>query len=159
MISELVRAIINDEPVHKQQLAQMFRVRIEDLNQMWLFIPRQEQAEHDEQLLRSCTDYFSAFSDPVLVSYYEDTLVVFTHALQNGKQGSGELFGSPERLDCVLRRYEIICCDCLDNSTDARQAYLVSMGSLAGRQENLSQSKGIKDRGCDVCQAVPGNYD
>lgn len=127
VISELVRAIINDEPVHKQRLAQLFRVRIQDLNQMRLFIPRQEQTEHDEHLLRGCTDYFSAFSDPVLVSYYEDTLVVFTHTLQNGKQGQGELFGSRDRLDSVRQRYEIVCCDCLNNSTDARQAYLVSM--------------------------------
>ena len=126
VISELVRAIINDEPVHKQRLAQMFRVRIEDLNQMWLFIPRQEQTEHDEHLLRTCTDYFSAFSDPVLVSYYEDTLVVFTHALQSDKHETGDLLGTQE-LDGIRRRYEIVCCDSLDNSTDARQAYLVSM--------------------------------
>ena len=127
VISELVRAIINDEPVHKQRLAQMFRVRIQDLNQMWLFIPRQEHTGPDEQLLRGCTDYFSAFSDPVLVSYYEETLVVFTHALQNVKQGDGELFGSREQFDSIRTRYEIVCCDCLNDSTNARQAYLVSM--------------------------------
>ncbi|MGI6027059.1 MAG: PucR family transcriptional regulator [Candidatus Scatomorpha sp.] len=127
VISELVRAIINDEPVHKQRLAQMFRVRIQDLNQMWLFIPKQEQAGHDEQLLRGCTDYFSAFSDPVLVSYYEETLVVFIHCNQNGKLGEGELFGSREQYDSISRRYEIVCCDCLNDSSDARQAYLVSM--------------------------------
>lgn len=127
VISELVRAIINDEPVHKQRLAQLFRVRIQDLNQMWLFIPKQEQAGHDEQLLRGCTDYFSAFSDPVLVSYYEDTLVVFIHSHQNGKLGEGELFGSREQYDGIRQRYEIVCCDCLNDSSDARQAYLVSM--------------------------------
>ena len=157
VISELVRAIINDEPVHKQQLAQMFRVRIEDLNQMWLFIPRQEQTEHDEQLLRSCTDYFSAFSDPVLVSYYEDTLVVFTRALRNGKQDEGELFGSPERLDCVLRRYEIICCDCLDNSTDARQAYLVSMAHWRAARKTYPRAKVLRTEDvmfAKLCQEI-----
>lgn len=126
VISELVRAIINDEPVHKQRLAQMFRVRVQDLNQMWLFIPRKEQAGHDEQLLRWCTDHFSAFSDPVLVSYYEDTLVVFTHSLHSGSQGVNELLGSPEKLESIRRSYEIVCCNCLNDSSDARQAYLVS---------------------------------
>lgn len=127
VISELVRAIINDEPVHKQRLAQMFKVRIQDLDQMWLFIPRKEKAGHDEQLLRECTDYFSAFSDPMLISYYEDTLVVFTHSMQNGKQGDSELFGSREKYESIRRQYEIVCCDCLNDSANARQAYLVSM--------------------------------
>ena len=127
VISELVRAIINDEPVHKQRLAQMFRVRIQDLDQMWLFIPRKEKMGHDEQLFRECTDYFSAFSDPMLISYYDDTLVVFTHSHQNGKQGDAELFGSRKKFEAISRQYEIVCCDCLNDSADARQAYLVSM--------------------------------
>lgn len=129
VVSELVRAIINDEAIHRQRLAQMFKIRIEDLNQMWLFIPRHEPQEHDDGLLRSCTDYFSAFSDPVLVSYYEDTLVVFTHAYSGSGQGEGELFGSREQFEDVRNRYEIICCDCLNSSSDARRAYLVSMAS------------------------------
>ena len=58
VVSELVRAIINDETIHRQRLAQLFKIRTEDLNQMWLFIPRHEPVEHDEGLLRSCTDYF-----------------------------------------------------------------------------------------------------
>lgn len=129
VVSELVRAIINDETIHRQRLAQLFKIRTEDLNQMWLFIPRHEPVEHDEGLLRSCTDYFSAFSDPVLVSYYEDTLVVFTHALRGSTQGDGELFGSREQFEAISSRYEIICCDSLASSADARRAYLVSMAN------------------------------
>ena len=105
----------------------MFRVRIQDLDQMWLFIPRKEKMGHDEQLFRECTDYFSAFSDPMLISYYDDTLVVFTHSHQNGKQGDAELFGSRKKFEAISRQYEIVCCDCLNDSADARQAYLVSM--------------------------------
>ena len=55
VVSELVRAIINDETIHRQRLAQLFKIRTEDLNQMWLFIPRHEPVEHDEGLLRSWT--------------------------------------------------------------------------------------------------------
>lgn len=66
VVSELVRAIINDETIHRQRLAQLFKIRTEDLNQMWLFIPRHESSEHDEGLLRSCTDYFQPF--PTLCS-------------------------------------------------------------------------------------------
>lgn len=129
VVSELVRAIINDETIHRQRLAQLFKIRTEDLNQMWLFIPRHEPVEHDEGLLRSCTDYFSAFSDPVLVSYYEDTLVVFTHALRGSTHGDGEFFGSREQFEAISSRYEIICCDSLASSADARRAYLVSMAN------------------------------
>ena len=124
-----MRAIINDETIHRQRLAQLFKIRTEDLNQMWLFIPRHESSEHDEGLLRSCTDYFSAFSDPVLVSYYEDTLVVFTHALRGSTHGEGEFFGSREQFEAISSRYEIICCDSLASSADARRAYLVSMAN------------------------------
>lgn len=129
VISELVRAIINDEPVHKKRLAQMFKVNVQDLNQMWLFIPKQEHMGHDEELFRWCTDNFSAISDQVLVSYYEETLVVFTHSLHNGSrsQGLNELLGTSEKITDIRRNYEIVCCNCLNDSSDARQAYLVSM--------------------------------
>lgn len=126
LVSELVRAIINDDSIHKEYLAQLFRVRIRDLNQMWLFIPRHEQAEHDEKLLRSCTDYFSAYPDPVLVSYYEEILVVFTRSIP-GEQGRLGPFNTGRCLEDVNRQYEIICCDSLHSSIDARQAYLLSM--------------------------------
>lgn len=127
VISELVRAIINDEPVHKQRLAQMFHVKVQELNQMWLFIPKNEQVSHEAQMLRWCTDHFSAFSDPVLVSYYDETLVVFTHSMHKGSQGVNELLGSPEKLESIRQNYEIVCCSCLNDSSDARQAYLVSV--------------------------------
>lgn len=125
VISELVRAIINDEPVRKTQLAQLFHVRVEELRRMWLFIPRESRAENDDRLLRECTEHFSAGSNPLLVSYYEDTLVAFTTGsvpatLEPGAHGS-------ERLREITEKYEVICCDNLSDSTEAHQAYMNSM--------------------------------
>lgn len=162
VISELVRAIINDEPVHKQRLAQLFKVRIQDLNQMWLFIPRQEQAGHDEQLLRECTDYFSTFSDPVLVSYYEETLVVFIHAHQNGKFVEGELLCSSEQYESIRQRYEIVCCDCLNDSSDARQAYLVSMAQWRTARRIYPRAGVLRTEDmmfAQLCQEIMANRD
>lgn len=124
VISELVRAIINDDSIHKDHLSHLFRVRVQDLNQMWLFFPKSEHPKRDERLLHLCTDYFSVFPPPVLVSYYEETLVVFAHTISGNSVD--DLLNSWENINNICHQYEIVCCDCLRSSADARQAYLIS---------------------------------
>ena len=128
VISELVRAIINDDPLQKDQLAKIFNVRVGDLKEMWLFMPLEEQQEVSELALRSCTDYFSAYSNPVLVSYYDDTLVAFTTGTPL-TPAEADAFYSIDRLDGIAGSYDIVCCGHLSNSAEAHRAYVQSLAN------------------------------
>ena len=123
-----MRAIINDDPFQKDQLAKIFNVRVGDLKEMWLFMPLEEQQEVSELALRSCTDYFSAYSNPVLVSYYDDTLVAFTTGTPL-TPAEADAFYSIDRLDGIAGSYDIVCCGHLSNSAEAHRAYVQSLAN------------------------------
>ena len=124
--SELVRAIINDEPLQKNHLAKLFHIDVEKLDRMWLLIPRDGTAKRNEMLLKLCTERISTGGRPLLISYYEDVLVAFTGGSAPG-QYDAEMAGVMEVNKDFLDRYELICCDNLSNTTDVHRAYHISV--------------------------------
>lgn len=121
--SELIRAIINDEPLVMNRLAKLFHIRVSDLNQLWIFIPKERGSKPDEQLLQACTEYFSLVDIP-LIGYYDNILVACTTAPQNAGQRNSMFEAISAQLEEFNKSYEIICCDCLNNTAEVRSAYL-----------------------------------
>ena len=123
--SELIRAIINDEPLTMNRLSKLFHIEVSDLNQIWIFIPKTVQSKPDEQLLHVCTEYFSLVNSP-LIGYYDNNLIACTTAPQNAGQRTALFDSMSAQLATINEAYEIICCDCLNNTAEVRSAYLAA---------------------------------
>lgn len=124
---ELVRAIINDEPMQKNRLASLFHIDVESLDQMWLFIPKETNLTYDAALLSLCTEYLSNISASLLIGYFDDNLVAFTQAPRNAIQRLTFSKELTAQLADIGEKYVVICCDCLVNTADARKMYLESV--------------------------------
>lgn len=154
--SELVRAIINDEPLQKNHLARLFRIDVGKLDQMWLLIPREAGAGHSERLLELCTRRLSELGQPLLTGYYEETLAAFTNSANTrGRQADLELW-TQEEDGAVLEKYELVRIDRLSDTTAARRAYYLAHEQRRNarriypeaailRQEELSFAKACAD--------------
>lgn len=140
--SEIVRAIINDQVVQMNRLAKLFHIDVSQLNQMWLFHPRSPGQKHDDGLIRRLFDQFQRFSDPVLISYYEENLVVFTHASQRYDERSQTLEAMGSLLAEQAAHHDIVCFDCLATTADVRQAYLDST-QFVGAARKLYPSRQV----------------
>lgn len=124
VVEELVRAIINDEPIQKIRLASLFHINVEAMNQMWVFIPKEKKQPHNSELLTLCTEQLSGISSSLLIGYYDENLVAFTQAPKTAVQRESLADAVTAQFCDIENEFEILCCDCLSNTTDARKAYL-----------------------------------
>lgn len=122
--AELVRAIINGNQIQMNRLAEVFHIQVADLDQMWIFLPKSEQNSYDEKLLQRCTDCLSRSSPVFLISYYEENLIAFAHGSSTAFQRESIEQDLVQCLADLKAPYEIVCCNCLDTTTEVRNAYL-----------------------------------
>ena len=124
--SELVRAIIEDEPLKMRRLSELYHIHVKDLCQMWLFIPCDSRPAPDSSFLAACEDYLSNISATALVGYYEKQLVAFTAAMQYAddmKTVAEELASS---LGKKFDAYTLFYFGCLDTTASARKYYTLA---------------------------------
>lgn len=119
-----MRAIINDEPMQKLRLASLFHINVEALNQMWLFLPKERKKPYNPEVLALCTEQLSGISSSLLIGYYDENLVAFTQAPKTASQRESLANAVTAQFGKIEKEYQILCCDCLSNTTDARKAYL-----------------------------------
>lgn len=120
--SELVRAIIDDDPLKMNRLADLFHINVAELNQLWVF-ESVNQSEPDLHLLHMCTDYFSGEYNTVLTGCYEANMIAFTCAPQNASERETIAQGLIEHLSGSFSDYRIICWDCMNDTNDVHNAY------------------------------------
>ena len=86
------------------------------------------------------SDQLDTFSKPVLISYYENNVVAFTHAPAQYEHRQEIL----EELYELLKSsgYDAVCWNCITTTTDARDAYLDTVEHLSSARKIYPQ-KGI----------------
>lgn len=133
--SELVRAIIEDEPLKMKHLSDLFHIQVEVLNQMWVFVPNGYQPIPDLGLLTLCQDYLSGVSAPVLVGYYKSNLIAFSSASTIFGERKDVADGFLSNLKDLFPQYTLVYSDCLDTTADVREAYMNIVSSLEFAQK------------------------
>lgn len=120
--SELVQAIIDDDPLKMNRLADLFHINVAELNQMWIF-ESVSQSEPNLHLLHRCTDYFLGTYKTVLTGVYETNMIAFTCAPQSTAERESVAQGLIEYLSGDYGDYRIVCWDCLNDTNDVHNAY------------------------------------
>lgn len=120
--SELVQAIIDDDPLKMNRLADLFHINVAELNQMWIF-ESVSQSEPNLHLLHRCTDYFLGTYKTVLTGVYETNMIAFTCAPQSTAERESIAQGLIEYLSGDYNDYRIVCWDCLNDTNDVHNAY------------------------------------
>ena len=100
----------------------MFQINVAELNQMWVFASV-DSSEPDLKLLRKCTEYFSGIYKTVLVGYYESNMVIFAHAPQTAGERDAIVQDFINESADSYSNYVVVCCDCLNTTNDAHNAY------------------------------------
>jgi len=126
--TELIHAILNDEPLRMEKLARLFRINVSILNQMWLIRSKEEVEE--SRVLRECNEFLSSYSSTVLTSHYMGQLVAFCRMPSEVDLRNEQLQGMVAHLENAGWRGELVCCDYFRTAKEARQAYLDSVQYL-----------------------------
>ena len=124
-VHELIRAILQDEPLKMRRLAEIFHVDVASLHEMWIVQSSAENAKSDFQvLLPSARECFAGFSGSLIMDVYGGRLLIFMSTPPSQQEAQRR---SVSLLDAVAGKLpDAVLCRCsgLQNTADVREAYL-----------------------------------
>ena len=131
VIGELVRAILQDEPMKMRRLADIFNVDVASINSMWLISGEtQEDREKLAALVEVVIRDSEVYSTPSIADIYDGELVLFLigpDSIQDVKALT-ETIGN-ELAERGIHA-KLIRCHALNTTTRVREAYLIHQAGL-----------------------------
>jgi len=128
-ISELIRAILRDEPRKMRRLADLFHIDVASIHSMWvLCLENTNEAQrqpHEMEALTQLQKHLSHRCDTVIADTYEDYVVGFMVWQDKGESIMDLSNALLEHLTSVGIQVNLARCHSLSNTTDVRQAFLL----------------------------------
>lgn len=124
-IHELIRAILQDEPLKMHRLAEIFRVDVASLHEMWIVQSRLEDAKQRfRTLMPALRECFVGFTGSLIMDVYGGRLVIFMGTPQT--QQEARRLSALVMETAAARLPDAVLCRCsgLQNTADVRTAYL-----------------------------------
>lgn len=130
---ELIKAILNDEPVKMRRLAEILHIDVASIHHMMLVLPRTDIQEKgalrdfNTRVSRKSRDFISSCYSNPMSGIYNDVFVIFTGEGKEAKPYSiiGEEF--VRELESGDEQILLVNCLGLENTTDVREAYVKCM--------------------------------
>lgn len=126
VVTELVRAILQDEPLRMRRLASVFHVDVESIHSMLIF--HMEEAwlrVNGPQALTGLTGLLSPYYQTVVADFYEGELVVFVEGPRSIQEEKEILDSIHSYLGGLKAVYSITCCNHLADTAAVRAAFLM----------------------------------
>lgn len=112
-VRELIRAILQDDPIKMRRLSDIFHIDVESIHEMWIM-----RGEQLQKKMESICEILKTHTKTVFADIYEDQLLVFTSTLHSEKTAD-------EVISEMIHEEISICrCSALETTSDVRQAYL-----------------------------------
>ena len=135
VIGELVRAILQDEPMKMRRLADIFNVDVASINSMWL-ISGERQCDREKlvELVETVRRDTEAYSAAAIADIYDEELVLF----MTGPGSIQDVRMLTEAIGSELAERGIsatlVRCHALNTTTRVREAFLSHQAGLAAAQ-------------------------
>ena len=128
-VHELVRAIIQDEPMKMRRLADIFGIDVEAIHEMWIVrgLGRGARGREGEYLKKEmsflCT-FAESCADTVVADSYEGSLLLFLSDPYSQKEAQEQIDGMINQIQAADERVTLTRCNNLGDTGDVRRAYL-----------------------------------
>lgn len=124
-IHELVRAILQDEPMKMRRLAEIFHVDVAAIHEMWIVQNGTEDAKQPlKDLLPALKECFAGFPGSLIMDVYGSRLLLFM-STPVSQQEAERLIEAAMELVCRQLPDATLCrCSGLQKTADVRAAYL-----------------------------------
>lgn len=134
-ISELVRAILRDEPLKMRRLADLFHIDVSSIHSMWvLHIEDNQQKRLEGEALALMREILSHQCDTVIADAYEDYIVGFMAWKDKGGNVPHLSNAFMELLKNAGIPATLTRCNSLISTADVRRAFLLNQDHLDDAQ-------------------------
>ena len=129
-IRELIRAILQDEPIKMRRLADLFHINIAAIGEMWILTGTDgasiQRLARELDALRA---YPESCADIVFADLYENKLLFFLSTPTSTREAERQMTALLEQATAWDAGATLTRCSGLDNTTQVRSAYLLDYDS------------------------------
>lgn len=130
-IHELIRAILQDEPVKMRQLAGIFHIDVADINEMWILHCAENQMERfRREGLPLVREHLGHYCHTVVADLYEGCTVAFMDWIERLPDRAFVSRDLSERLRDLDFPVSLACCYPLNSTSDVRRAFLLHQQNI-----------------------------
>lgn len=149
VIHELIRAILQDDPMRMRQISNIFHINVADIHEMWIMRCEENQLEHfRREGLPLVREHLGHYCHTVVADLYEGQLVAFMDWIDHYPERipiSRNLYARLEESGFSL---SLTLCYPLGSTSDVRRTYLL-------HQEAIATARNIWPRcGCYTMQEL-----
>ncbi len=131
-VHELVHAIIQDEPMKMRRLAEIFRIDVEAIHEMWIVCGERESTEqYLKKEMGSLRAFAESCADTVVADVYEGKLLLFLSNPYSQKEAEEQIAGILGQVSMAGEAITLTRCNGLGSTGDVRRAYLCHRDYLA----------------------------
>ena len=130
VMSELVRAILRDEPLKMRRLADIFRVDVASIHSMWVLHGLRPQGDFPRDALPLVMDCLSHACGALVADAYEGDVVAFMDWLPEAAGAEAMASALCGQLEGAGLEGVVITCQDLSTTADVRRAYLAIQKAL-----------------------------
>lgn len=134
-ISELIRAILRDEPVKMRRLAELFGIDVSAIHTMWVLRPDQSDRERQQRLVELAREVVGPQCRTLIADAYEEDVILFLEDEHLGQNGPLLIRSLLEAVESAGLSAKLLINHFSLTTADARAAYLTfcSYGEAAAR--------------------------
>ncbi len=139
VLSELVRAILSNEPMNMRRLANFFNIDIASINTMWVIKP---PVHSTAKVLSIAKDLLRHSCSTLVADVYKDYVVIF---IDNKTIQHQNLSLAQELYDVLTEQFMLqnfVICTALSSAKEVRRAFL-DIESCTGAAKNIFKTKNI----------------
>ena len=130
-IKELIRAILQDDPIKMNRLADIFHINISEIHEMWVLTGMKKTSiEILQDKSDILCDYLKSCTDLVFADIYEDSLLIFSstpYSERDAKQQADAILNEVRQHDPTIYLSKF---SNLQNTTEVRNSYLHNQSHL-----------------------------
>ena len=132
-ISELIRAILQDEPLKMRRLADLFHIDVASIHSMWIITPENKDAAAEGRVQEMVKETLSPYCDTVFADLYEEYIVAFMAWSDSGNaiQAGDSLM---EQMTANETGFLLTRCHNLEDTAEVRKAFLTNKDYLTDVQ-------------------------
>lgn len=127
-VNELVRAILQDEPLRMRRLAGIFHIDIASIHELWLFCGT--DAGKVKKHMKEYCELMRQYADTVFGAVFEGMPVMCLSTPHSLRETEKVMMGMIADMRAVWPDAVIVRCCGLNNTTDCRRAYLTVLDAL-----------------------------
>lgn len=131
-IHELIRAILQDDPIRMRQISNIFHINVADIHEMWILRCEENQLERfRREGLPLVREHLKHYCHTVVADPYEEQLVAFMDWIDHVPDRSPISRSLCTRLEEAGFSLSLALCYPLNDTSDVRRAYLLHQEAIA----------------------------